>query len=135
MATHKKSILTKFYLVATFMMLFLAAIIFRIFTIQYVQGDKYRKLSTERTIKQDTIYANRGNVYASDGNLLATSMSKYTIRMDVMAVKNAEFEKNIASLSRSLSKLLGKSSAFYQNKLRNARKHKKRYLLIAETQV
>ena len=69
-----------------FMTFFLLAIVFRVFTIQHSEGDKYRKLSTKSTIKQDTIYANKGNVYAADGNLLATSMTKFTIRMDVVAV-------------------------------------------------
>ncbi len=132
MATHKKSILKKFYLVGAFMTLFLMAIVLRIFNIQYKEGEKYRKLSTELTIKQDTIYANKGNVYASDGNLLATSMSKFTIRMDVMAaVTNGIFEKNVAALSRELSKMFGKSQQYYQNKLRRAKNKRNRYLLIA----
>ncbi|WP_181374613.1 penicillin-binding protein [Polaribacter aquimarinus] len=132
MATHKKSILTKFYLVAAFLTLFLLAIVFRVFFIQYSEGDKYKKLSTELTIKQDTIYANKGNVYAADGNLLATSMSKFTIRMDVVAaVKSGVFEKNVAGLSKELSKMLGKPVAYYQNRLRKAKNKKSRYLLIA----
>ncbi|MFY9243451.1 MAG: penicillin-binding protein [Polaribacter sp.] len=113
------------------MSLFLLAIIFRIFNIQFVEGDKYKKLATELTIKQDTIYANKGNVYASDGNLLATSMSKFTIRMDVVAVDSNVFEKNFVGLSKELSKMLGNSKEFYQNKLRTAKKRKNRYLLIA----
>lgn len=131
MATQKKSILTKFYIVAAFMTIFLMAIIFRVINIQYVQGEKYKKLSTELTIKQDTIRANKGNVYAADGNLLATSMSKFTIRMDVVAVDGNVFEENFVALSRELSKLLGKPVDFYQNKLRTAKKRKNRYLLIA----
>lgn len=131
MATHKKSILTKFYLVASFMTLFLVAIVFRVVNIQYFQGEKYKKLSTELTIRQDTVYANKGNVYAADGNLLATSMSKYTIRIDVVAVDANVFEKNVAGLSRELSKMLGNSQRYYENKLRNARKRKNRYLLLA----
>ena len=114
------------------MTLFLLAIVFRVFAIQHKEGEKYKKLSTELTIKQDTIYANKGNVYAADGNLLATSMSKFTIRMDVVAaVKSGVFEKNIAGLSKELSKMLGKSPVFYQNKLRRAKNKKSRYLLIA----
>ncbi|PQJ81059.1 penicillin-binding protein [Polaribacter porphyrae] len=123
--------LNKFYLVAALLALFLLAIIFRVVNIQYVQGEKYKKLATELTIKQDTIFANKGNVYAADGNLLATSMSKYTIRMDVVAVDSKVFEKNIAGLSKALSQMLGKSKNYYQNKLRNAKKRKNRYLLIA----
>ncbi|MFT5761007.1 MAG: cell division protein FtsI (penicillin-binding protein 3) [Polaribacter sp.] len=113
------------------MTLFFIVIVGRIIDIQYVQGDKYRKLSVESTVKNDTIFSNRGNVYAADGNLLATSMYKYTIRVDLVAIKSSVFEKNINALSNSLSKLLGKSVSYYQKKLRNARKRKNRYLLIA----
>lgn len=127
----KKSILNKLYAVVVLMTLFFVVVIFRVFNLQYVEGDKYKKLSLEKNIKNDTIYANRGNVYASDGNLLATSMSKFTIRMDVVAVDSKVFEKNIRALSESLSELLGKTTSYYQNKLRNAKKRKNRYLLIA----
>jgi cell division protein FtsI (penicillin-binding protein 3) len=109
----------------------LLAVVFRVFTIQYSEGDRYRELSTELTIKQDTIYANKGNVYAADGNLLATSMSKFTIRMDALAVDGNVFEKNVVPLSLELSKILGKSSSYYLSKLRKAKKRRNRYLLIA----
>ena len=131
MATHKKSILTKFYIVSAFVAFILLAVVFRVFTIQYSEGDRYRELSTELTIKQDTIYANKGNVYAADGNLLATSMSKFTIRMDALAVDGNVFEKNVVPLSLELSKMLGKSSSYYLKKLRKAKKRRNRYLLIA----
>lgn len=127
----QKSILNKLYILVVLMTLFFVVIIFRVFNLQYVDGDKYRKLSQEKTTKNDTIYANRGNVYAADGNLLATSMSKFTIRMDVEAVDSKVFEKNIRGLSESLSKMLGRPTSYYQNKLRQAKKRKNRYLLIA----
>lgn len=113
------------------MTLLLFLIISRVVNIQYFQGDKYREISEELTRKSFTIYANKGNVYAADGNLLATSMSKFTIRMDVMSVAEKTFEKEVRSLSKSLSGFLGNSSSFYEKKLRNARKFKNRYLLIA----
>ncbi|WP_437823769.1 penicillin-binding protein [Tenacibaculum mesophilum] len=127
----KKGILNKLYVIVVLMTLFFVVIIFRLFKLQYVEGDKYRNLSEEETVKNDTIFANRGNVYAADGNLLATSMSKFTIRMDVVAVDSEIFEKNIRALSESLSGLLGKSASYYQKKLRNAKKRRNRYLLIA----
>jgi cell division protein FtsI (penicillin-binding protein 3) len=113
------------------MSFFLLAIIIKVVHIQYVQGEKYQKLSAELTIKQDTIRANKGNVYAADGNLLATSMSKFTIRMDVVAVDSYVFEKNIAGLSKKLATMFGKSTNYYEYKLRAAKKRKNRYLLIA----
>ncbi len=127
----KKSILNKLYVIVVLMTLFFVVIIFRVFNLQYVEGEKYRKLSLEETTKNDTIFANRGNVYAADGNLLATSMSKFTIRMDVVAVDSEVFEKNIRGLSEALSGLLGKPTSYYQNKLREAKRRKNRYLLIA----
>jgi len=127
----KKSILNKLYVIVVLMTLFFVVIIFRVFNLQYVEGEKYRKLSLEKTTKNDTIFANRGNVYAADGNLLATSMSKFTIRMDVVAVDSEVFEKNIRGLSEALSNLLGKPASYYQNRLREAKRRKNRYLFIA----
>ncbi|CAM1373567.1 Penicillin-binding protein [Tenacibaculum litopenaei] len=127
----KKSILNKLYVVVVLMTLFLVVIVFRIINLQYIEGDKYRRLAKQNTVKNDTIFANRGNVYAADGNLLATSMSKFTIRMDVVTVKQSIFEKNIRALSDSLSNMLGKPSSYYQDKLRQAQQRKNRYLLIA----
>ena len=131
MATHKKGILTKFYWVVAFMALFLFAIVFRVVNLQHVHGDTYRKLATELTIRQDTIYANKGNVYAADGNLLATSMSKFTIYMDLVTVDNKVFEENIVGLATKLSELLGNSVSYHQNRLRSAKNKKRRYFLIA----
>ena len=127
----KKSILNKLYIVVILMTLSFIVVVFKIFNLQYIDGERYHKLSQEKNVRNDTIFANRGNVYAADGNLLATSMSKFTIRMDVMSVKSEDFEKNINGLSKELSKLLGNSVEYYQDKLREARKRKNRYLLIA----
>ncbi len=132
MKDHKKSILHKFYIVAAFMTLLLISVVFRVVNIQYVEGDKYRQMSKNLTQKPFTIYANKGNVYAADGNLLATSMSKFTIRMDVMSVDAKIFEKEVAALSKSLGDFFGKSASHYEQKLRNARKLKNRYLFIAK---
>ena len=132
MRDHQKSILTKFYIVAAFMTLLFSLIIFRVIDIQYLQGNKYRKISKDLTRKPFAIEANKGNVYASDGNLLATSMSKFTIRMDVMSVDVKIFDRDVVKLSRNLANFLGKPPKFFEKKLRNARKSKNRYILIAK---
>ena len=132
MATQKKSILAKFYLVGAIMTIFLVIVILRVFNLQYVHGDEYNKLSTKGTVKEFTISANKGNVYAADGNLLATSVSKYTIRMDLMVVEKDVFEQNIVALSKALSDMLGNVPDYYERRLRNAKKAKKRYFFIAK---
>lgn len=132
MKNHKKSILKKFYIVAAFMTLLLFSILFKVIDIQYYQGDKYKEISKELTRKPFTIHANKGNVYAADGNLLATSMTKFTIRMDVMSVDADVFENNVKKLSESLGAYFEKPTGFFEKKLRDARKFKNRYILIAK---
>ena len=103
----------------------------KLVTIQFVDGEKYRGISEQLTIKHDTIYANKGSVFSADGSLLATSMSQYEIRMDVMTVNAEVFEKNVKSLSVELSKMFGRSTSYWETKIRKGRSQKNRYLFIA----
>ena len=132
MATNKKSILNRLYIVFVFSTLFFITIVAKLFHIQYSEdGDRYRNISVERTIKNDTIHANRGNVYADDGSLLATSISRYEIRMDAYTVGKDDFEENIKGLSIELAGMFGGTSSSYVKKIRTARINKNGYLFIA----
>ena len=91
------------------------AITVKLTNIQWVEGDYYRKLAKERTVKNFVIPANKGNIYSSDGSLLATSIPNYTIRFDAVTPKAEDFEKNIAPLSDALAKLLNKPSSYFQD--------------------
>ncbi|MEZ4801864.1 MAG: penicillin-binding protein [Gelidibacter sp.] len=113
------------------MFVFAFLVVYKLVDIQFVQGDKYIQLAESRTVKDVVIPANRGNVYASDGSLLATSIPKYDIRFDALTPSTATFEKHLKSLADSLSKYSGKSSTYHQNELRKARANKNRYYLIA----
>jgi len=107
------------------------AVVFKLTTIQFVQGDKYRALAEQRVVKNVVIPANRGNVYSSKGNLLATSIPKYEIRLDALTPTNKTFEKYLKPLCDSLSKYSKKPSGYFQNDIRKARANKNRYYLIA----
>ncbi len=131
MANTEKNILNRLYFVAGIMFVIALAVVFKLFTIQMVQGDKYRELAEKRTVQNVTIPANRGNVYASDGSLLATSIPKYDIRFDALTPTNKTFETYLKPLSDSLSKYTGKSSGYHEKELRKARINKNRYFLIA----
>ncbi|MCB0447869.1 MAG: transpeptidase family protein [Gelidibacter sp.] len=113
------------------MFVFAFLVVYKLIDIQFVQGEKYRDLAEQRTIKNVIIPANRGNVYASDGSLLATSIPKYDIRIDAITPSNKTFEKYLKPLCDSLSIYSGKSSNYYQKEIRKARANKNRYYLIA----
>jgi len=130
-AVEEKNILNRFYFVAGGMFIFGILIVYKLISIQFFEGDKYRELAEYNTTKNFTIEANRGNVYADDGSLLATSVPKYDIRFDAVTVSKKDFDDNLVALSKELSTLFGKPSSHYQSKLRKAKANKNRYLLIA----
>jgi cell division protein FtsI (penicillin-binding protein 3) len=107
------------------------AVVVKLVSIQMVDGEKYKHLAEKRTEKMFTIEPNRGNLYSDDGSLLATSVSRYTIRFDAVTVGNKDFEENIKPLCDALSDLLHKPSGHYEEIFRKARATQNRYTLIA----
>ena len=132
MAIEPKNIMNRLYFVAGGMFIFALAIVFKLVDIQFIQGDKYRDLARENTTRNYIIEANRGNIYADDGSLLATSVPKYEIRFDAVTVSQANFNENLEGLSKALSQMLGRSPSYYTDRLRKARADKNRYLFIAD---
>jgi cell division protein FtsI (penicillin-binding protein 3) len=130
MAFEDKNILHRLYIISGCLFVFVLAILFKIVNIQFIEGERYRELAKVNTTKNFTIPSNRGNIYADDGSLLATSVPKYDIRFDAVTVSAENFEKNIVLLSDAMAKKFGKSSAHYQSLFRTARANKNRYLLV-----
>ncbi|MBT8322270.1 MAG: transpeptidase family protein [Eudoraea sp.] len=131
MAVTPKNIMTRLYIVASCLFLFAAAVVFKLVSIQMVQGEKYKALAMQRTEKMFTIAPNRGNLYSDDGSLLATSVAKYTIRFDAVTVSKRDFEALVQPLSEALGSQFGKSPSHYDKLLRKARANNNRYTLVA----
>ncbi len=131
MAVERQNIIKKASFLFALLLILMLGVGGRIVYIQLVDGAKYQNLSEQITEKIDTIYANKGNVYASDGSLLATSMFRYEIRMDVVTVDDKVLQKDLQPLAKGLSKLLGESPSYYSKKIRDAKRHNNRYLFIA----
>ncbi|MDC6390782.1 penicillin-binding protein [Maribacter sp. PR1] len=131
MPATEKSILSRLYIVAACLVIFAGAVLFKLVSIQVVDGEKYIALAETRTTKMFTIAPNRGNLYSDDGSLLATSVSKYNIHFDAVTVSEKDFTENVKPLSDALAKLFNSESSHYQQILRKARQNKNRYALIA----
>ncbi len=131
MAVSDKNILNRLYFVAGCLFLFACAVLFKLVSIQLVNGDKYRELAEERTSKMFTIAPNRGDLISDDGSLLATSVSRYTIRFDAVTVSDANFKAYLKPLSKALSQLTGKPSSEYVQLFRKAKENRNRYTLVA----
>jgi cell division protein FtsI (penicillin-binding protein 3) len=131
MQSTEKSIMNKLYFTSGVMFVFALLVVYKLVAIQFVQGEHYRSLADDRTIKDDVIPANRGNVYSVGGSLLATSVPKYDIRIDLVAPSNQNYEAFVEPLCDSLASFNNKSSPEYKRKLRLARENKNRYFLLA----
>ncbi|XLS29976.1 penicillin-binding protein [Flavobacteriaceae bacterium M23B6Z8] len=130
MPTTEKQVLNRLYFVTACVFLFAFAVAGKLVSIQLAEGDDYRKLAEEQTIRNFTIQPNRGNLYSDDGSLLATSATRYDIRFDALASSQKNFEEHLKPLSDSLSLMLGKPSSYYQNVFKKARTLRNRYLLL-----
>ncbi|MBW2962639.1 penicillin-binding protein [Mesonia aestuariivivens] len=127
----EKNILYRLYLIAGGILLFAILIVFKLVNIQISEGEKYKELSDKRVFKNFTIPANRGNLYDTDRNLLATSVPEYDIRFDALTVSQENFDLYLKPLAKELSGMLGRPQSYYINVLRRARANKNRYFLVA----
>ena len=130
----RTDILLRAYISFGIMVVIALAVLYKMFTIQMVQGEKWAAMADSLSTRYVDIEPARGNIYSVDGSLLATSVPEYDIRMDLFApgiVDDDIFYSKVDSLARSLSLFFGdKSSAQYTRLLRSARTQRNRYFLI-----
>ncbi|MEC8323602.1 MAG: penicillin-binding protein [Bacteroidota bacterium] len=131
MSDSQTNILNKLYFISGCMFVFALMVVYNLTKIQFVNGDSYRALAEKRTLKNVVIPANRGNVYSLNGNLLATSVPKYDIRIDLVTSTPQNFEMFLGGLCDSLSNFNKSSKSELQKQLRKARENKNRYFLLA----
>jgi len=132
LVSEDKQVSYRIYLVAFAIFVMAILVSIKLTNIQWVEGDYYRELARQRSVKDFTIPANRGNVYSADGSLLATSIPNYVIRFDAVAPKQEDFDEHLEGLADSLSVMLGKPANHYFHELRKARKTKDRYHFITK---
>lgn len=130
--TEQKNIMKRCYAIAAFLLLLAIVVGVRLSKLQWIEGEKYRKVAQEATIKNFTIAPNRGNLLAENGRLIASSVPLYDIRFDAVTVPDKIFEKEMPALADSISQYFKTPLAVSRKKLQKARDSKNRYLLIAQ---
>ena len=131
----KRSILARVRLVFFAGVLLAFAIAYRIIHIQYIDGDEWRAKSNSFSKKE--IKANRGNIYADDGSLLATSLPLYRLGFDPSVGRKEKklveiFEKGVDSLALLLSQKFGTySKEQYKDQLIDAHKGTKQFIYLS----
>lgn len=112
------------------------AVIGKLIHIQFCQGNRWEQLAQEARLAFRPIQPSRGNIYAQDGSLLATSLPFYEVAIDPCIAGNALFRDQIAGLSSHLAGFYhDKSAHAYQSLITQARKNSKRYLVLNSKQI
>jgi len=129
----RKDILWRVYVVYFGMLLFGIAIIAKIVYIQVKEGEELNEKAITQELKVFNIESTKGNILASDGSLLATSVPIFEVRFDAAnpAISNSLFNAKVDSIARGLATILNKSARNIKNQLVAARKKGNRYLLIS----
>ena len=127
-----KKLMQRFYLLVTLILIFSFILIFKLFHIQFYENETGLGIEPESIVKNVILEPSRGNIYASDGNILATSIPRYELHWDSVTTDDYLFETKKKTLADSIASLTGVSSKFILKKLEKAKKNKNRYLLIAK---
>ena len=127
---ENNNFLWRLYLISTVMLMFGLGIGYKLFHLQFIDGDKYRKIAEEKTLKSFVVNSSRGNIFSEDGSLLATSTTKFDVFFDSKTVPSHIFNSEIQSLSIELSKILGDDDLKWLNNFREAKNNNNRYLPI-----
>lgn len=127
---QQKQIMNRFYLFVLGLFLFAFVLIGKLVYIQTQEGDYYRELAQQRTVKNVILQPSRGNIYSDDESLLATTVPRYEIRWDAKVPSNDAFQRNKKELAKGLAALLGDTQQHHLIKLERAKRKGNRYTLI-----
>ncbi len=117
-----------------FVLLLMAlTLIIRIIILQTVERSKWTAMSEKYIFKTDEMPANRGDILACDGRLLASSVPYYSVYMDTRStgMSSATWSNGINGLSEGLARIIGiRSAASWKSVITEARKKGDRFFPI-----
>lgn len=110
-----------------FVMFLARIVILQNTNVQEIKDDYINKNYREATLK-----AARGNLFASDGSILATTVMRYDIYLDFKTMKDTVYTNNIGALTDSLSRMFGKPRPEFRKKFDEQRKKKNQYYMLVK---
>ncbi|WPR74412.1 penicillin-binding protein [Algoriphagus sp. NG3] len=132
----KRSILLRVRVVFILIALCSAAIPYKITKLQMADGDVWREKAETINFQYREVPATRGNIYAADGSLLATSLPFYRVALDPTIAKTDVYKSGVDSLAELLSAYYkDKSAGAYKRMINDARLENKRYLVLNRKQI
>jgi cell division protein FtsI (penicillin-binding protein 3) len=131
---HLALIHNKAWMVFAGLCLLAISIVVKVFVIQLFPDEKAQQLAEGFTFKVREIQPVRGQIYSSDGSLMATSIPEYEIRWDAKAPYDEEIYKaKLDSMCQSFANLFhDRSAAEYKAIFKKAKTEGNRYIEIID---
>jgi len=100
--------------------------------VQVVNGPQLRSMARNMNLRNDTLFAERGNIYSEDGVLLCSTIPQFDLHIDFSVIKKDTFDKYKDTLAESFSAILkDKSKAAYLYELTTEFNDTARYYELA----
>jgi cell division protein FtsI (penicillin-binding protein 3) len=133
----RKTIISRIAIIYFFMFIFGIVVIFKMFSIQSIKSEKWKEMAEYLSNNTVSTEANRGNICADDGSVLATSVPGYFVRIDMGAEGVRQVYKDKSdSLAYCLSEMFKDASkASYKQKLDAAYNSKNRGLMLTPRKI
>lgn len=134
MINSKKEILIKGYLIGLGLAILALGVSYKLLNLQLNPKEKAKlEEHIEKTnFREAIIPAKRGNIYAADGTLLATTVNHYDIAIDAKSMRQSLIDKHLNELADSLSAMFGRPSREYAKMILQAKQDGKQYKKIAK---
>ncbi|MEN7548876.1 penicillin-binding protein [Rapidithrix thailandica] len=128
----RRSILTRVRIAFACVVIYAIIIFVKVFDIQFVNGEKWRRIARENGLQYREVEATRGNILSDNGSLLATSLPFYEVAFDPTVAQDEVFDKGIDSLSVLLAGFFKEKTADeYSRELREARNNNRKYKVLS----
>lgn len=132
-AKAKDTIIARTGIVYAVVVMMAVAVFARIIVLQVFQAGKWASMADQVVYRHEVVKAPRGDIYACDGRILASSIPFYTIYMDTRSSGMADttWSRGINGLCNGLTRYAGvQSPAGWKAELTHARQRGERYYLI-----
>ena len=120
------------YLFAVVALCVFALFIGRIILLQNTNVQEIKDDYINKNYRTAKLKAARGNLFASDGSILATTVMRYDIYLDFKTMRDTIYSNNISALTDSLSSMFGKPRAEYRKRFDEQRKKGNQYYALVK---
>ena len=104
----------------------------RIIILQNTNVEEYKDNIINKNYRETTLKAARGNLFASDGSILATTVMRYDIYLDFKTMRDTIYKNNAGKLSDSLGAMFGKPASYFRQRLDQQKKSENQYYPLAK---